>query len=569
MATRCDLGEGVSLIESSSGVSNTLTESSPGVQETDRSQVRHYRNQGKWRKCLFRNIGSRSILLILTWQFLIQCSLYLSLKHFHFSYQLQKEDSLGVGDNSVFAVQEKYILGFAILSCILIPIVTLLAEVVIGRYRLVSYSMKAMWLLSIVCSVISICEKIISPDKTKLFTIQLILLVIPYVPMGAFIASAVPLGIDQITGGSAANISAFLQWLTWAFFSGQAIANIVGSLLYNCFGSQIAIIVMFLLPVLLLSVALLLDFFFHYKLVKEPVTANPVSLISKVLKYALKHKYPVQRSAFTYCENEQPTRLDYGKSKYGGPFTTEQVEDVKTFWRVLLVIAVSCISVIPLVAEIEYVLAKNSLKLEASCLQEVLQEILAPVFHVMYSIPFYELLVYPCLKHHGPGILQSAGIGAAALIVTSLYGIAVESVQNIGANKCSFTQNVSDIDILIGIPFNFMLGFTLIVLPKSIVEFVCAQAPYNMMGVLIGLLLTILTLFMGIGTLIFELWRNNLFNILGTSTCSIWFYLTTLVLAVVSSALLGSVIRWYKARERDEITRSQDLVEEVYHKYHE
>ena len=111
--------------------------------------------------------------------------------------------------------------------------------------------------------------------------------------------------------------------------------------------------VMSLLPVLLLSVGLILDFHFHHKLVKEPVTVNPVSLILKVLKYAAKHKYPVQRSAFTYCENERPTRLDYGKSKYGGPFTTEQVEDVKTFGRVLVVIVVIGISAVTFMAQCE------------------------------------------------------------------------------------------------------------------------------------------------------------------------------------------------------------------------
>ena len=43
-------------------------------------------------------------------------------------------------------------------------------------------------------------------------------------------------------------------------------------------------------------------------------------------------------SAFTYCEDELPSRLDLGKHKYGGPFTTEQVEDVKTFlWLVMIV----------------------------------------------------------------------------------------------------------------------------------------------------------------------------------------------------------------------------------------
>ena len=71
---------------------------------------------------------------------------------------------------------------------------------------------------------------------------------------------------------------------------------------------------------------------------------NPFKLIHRVLKYAVKHKHPEGRSAFTYCEDELPSRLDFGKSKYGGPFTTEQAEDVKTFFRGLgLVIIVSAV----------------------------------------------------------------------------------------------------------------------------------------------------------------------------------------------------------------------------------
>ena len=52
-----------------------------------------------------------------------------------------------------------------------------------------------------------------------------------------------------------------------------------------------------------------------------------------MLKFAAKHKAPVNRSALTYWEDDIPSRLDLGKSKYGGPFTTEQVEDVKTFLK--------------------------------------------------------------------------------------------------------------------------------------------------------------------------------------------------------------------------------------------
>ena len=55
-----------------------------------------------------------------------------------------------------------------------------------------------------------------------------------------------------------------------------------------------------------------------------------------MLLYTRKHRYPIQRSAFTYCDDEVPSRLDYAKERYGRPFTTEQVEDVKTFFKILM-----------------------------------------------------------------------------------------------------------------------------------------------------------------------------------------------------------------------------------------
>ena len=67
------------------------------------------------------------------------------------------------------------------------------------------------------------------------------------------------------------------------------------------------------------------------------MTNNPLKLIYQVLKYAAKNKYPRLRSAFTYWEDKPYSRIDLGKNKYGGPFTIEQVEDVKTFFRILAV----------------------------------------------------------------------------------------------------------------------------------------------------------------------------------------------------------------------------------------
>ena len=98
-----------------------------------------------------------------------------------------------------------------------------------------------------------------------------------------------------------------------------------------------------LLVCLKLTLAVSLGILFHNILIKEPVTQSPFKTVYGVIKYALKHKSPRLRSAFTYTgEEDLPSRIDFGKSKYGGLFTTEQVEDVKTLFRVVLIFLVGC-----------------------------------------------------------------------------------------------------------------------------------------------------------------------------------------------------------------------------------
>ena len=73
----------------------------------------------------------------------------------------------------------------------------------------------------------------------------------------------------------------------------------------------------------------------HNWFIVDSGSKNPYKLVFKVLKFAKDHTNPICHSAFTYREDELPSRLDLGKEKYGGPFTTEQVEDVKTFVGIL------------------------------------------------------------------------------------------------------------------------------------------------------------------------------------------------------------------------------------------
>lgn len=520
-------------------------------------------------------------MLILAWGFLIDCALRLTLYKLQYPHlKLEKEEdensySPWLTHWSDVAVN----LTFAI-SC---PIMGLIAEVFISRYRTISYALRILWLLSIAESVLSICEYCLPHTDETFYYIQLFLAVVPgYVLKGAFLANAIPLGMDQITDGSNTNVCAFIIWLAWASLgTSYTIASVLAPVLYKCshlITGEVSLVIS-LLPVLLLSIALVLDFFLNHKLVQEPVTINPVSLIFRVLKYAAEHKFPQQRSALTYWENELPTRLDNGKSKYGGPFTTEQVEDVKTFWRVLVIILVISMFNLPLAPLLESTtkLEKNfdSFHLQTRCVQAASSSTYTPYAFIMYAIPLYELLIYPCLRNSGPSILNSAGIGAAVTISSSVYGMMAETTRQVVSNstaECMFTQYhnpaTSDINhFIVGIPFKFLLGFTLIVLYTTNLKFICAQAPYNMKGLLIGLTYMLQTLFSVVGTILYIAWSHQWIQILHTHTCGTWFYLATLLVAVILSVLLSWIVRWYKERERDEIASTRTVVEALYYKY--
>ena len=155
MATCVVEKEGISMRESCSGDDVTVTASSPGVQESNICRVRHTSRRRKWRH---RSIGSRSLLLILAWVFIICCSLNFTLKTMK---QYKSNLSPEKKENPAFLwlLEPKYALVISSVIVITIPIASLLAEVVIGRYKLVSYTLKGIWLLSIVGNVLTLCGK--------------------------------------------------------------------------------------------------------------------------------------------------------------------------------------------------------------------------------------------------------------------------------------------------------------------------------------------------------------------------------------------------------------------------
>ena len=88
--------------------------------------------------------------------------------------------------------------------------------------------------------------------------------------------------------------------------------------------------------ILLLLIGCLKRKWFHI----EPGHQNPYRTVCNIINFAKSHKHPLRHSAFTHNDDYIPSRLDFAKERFGGrrPFSTEQVENVKTFLRMLVIL---------------------------------------------------------------------------------------------------------------------------------------------------------------------------------------------------------------------------------------
>ena len=160
--------------------------------------------------------------------------------------------------------------------------------------------------------------------------------------------------------------------------------------------------------VLIVIIAVLSFCCFKRHLVIEPAQHNnPIKLIWRVMRYALTHKQPVRRSAFTYGELP-PSRLDHCKERYGGPFTTVQVEDVKSFLYILSIV----------LGTLGYGFLDTKNKISDQYLIFIQMQgpnsfienllLIYPLavgyLFIVFAVPFYQFIIVPFFSHYIPSI---------------------------------------------------------------------------------------------------------------------------------------------------------------------
>ena len=172
--------------------------------------------------------------------------------------------------------------------------IALLADIYLGRYKVIQYSMRLLWIAMIVSNTIIAVQNYVGSVSYTL----IVFIIVGEAGSAGILVNSLQFGIDQLTDASSSEIMSYISWYVWNCI----LAISTGIIFTKSFPHYIPLLY-FLLP-LLCTLSILSDCCFKHWLVKEPVTNNPLKLIHQVLKYAVKNKYPRLRSAFTYWEDK-------------------------------------------------------------------------------------------------------------------------------------------------------------------------------------------------------------------------------------------------------------------------
>ena len=523
---------------------------------------------------------------------------------------------------------------FALLAFVMMfyPLSGFIADVFCGRLRYVMFSLVMLLLALLFVSAGSTLVfltnenvKVLSPFHfDSLFANKLIILIflLNIISFPLFItglagyqANFIQLGLDQLLDAPSRQLALFVHLASWAY---NALATIVVVLFtaavcyieqYRFIMETVAIYSSPLFYSIIIFLLLCISYCKRHWFNSEARQHNPYKTLFKVINFARKHKYPVQRSAFTYSDDFRPSRIDYAKERFGGPFTTEQVEDVKAFIRILLVLltlgpihflqVLSSFFVFPLFGLYAGQYAFKSTAKHCTVEWFFLRSGSLISLVCTCCFPIYMWFILLHLRNRVPRIFTRLGFG----IVTFLLGVLSMLLIDIAGhanfpNKtnetfanfstCMFRVNTSPHNIMeytyssLNVHWaafilpNLLLGIGPLVFETTTLEFISAQSPHYMKGLLIGVYFAIKGLFQFISSIMIIPISLEQFWSIGDSSklkhpsiisCGFIYLSITCMFGLIGLGLFSAAAKKYKYRERDELTFHQRDVEEIYDRY--
>ena len=495
--------------------------------------------------------------------------------------------------DKTLAVSLSYLLG--VLAVILYPVSGFIADVFCGRFRTIVISM-CFFIVSFLLLVCASILVLVSPElfplhwshlKVVLFVLIIILYGITFgIGVVMYHANFIQFGLDQLMEAPSEHLSLFIHWIFWAD-SLPSVVIIPLMVALSCHKNYLPVKVMLgCLPFICfvaLMFLLVLSVWKRHWFYSEPGQNNPYRVVIKVLTFARKHKYPLQRSAFTYCDDERPSRLDFAKERYGGPFTTEQVEDVKTLFRILVILLVlGPIFVLDMPnSTFGFLLIgvhtahKNTKHCDTSFFLFESGTLKFIISAVLY--PLYMFIMFACIRANIPRIFTRlrTGIilflfGVSSFVITDLIGHAQNHINANETVQCIFMIRHDEKRIAyhvptLGlhwtslIPANLLLGIGPLLVMTAAYEFISSQSPHSMKGLIVGIFLMIKMFFQFMSILailpfsIKSIWVNeHLKEHPPVTSCGFGYLLFICVFALIGFILFSIAAKRYKHRVRDD-----------------
>ena len=380
------------------------------------------------------------------------------------------------------------ILGFLFL---LYPLSGWLADVYLSRIK----TMVGGTAVIVVADIVTALLVYIYPDAF------LAGLVITGVGHTLFDVNAILFGLDQLESYSTENHQVFIYWYYWATQLGHFLYGLVLCVSYagdkeKGFKATVAAFCLVQLGSLLLMAVILWRWW--KKFIRHSVGVHPFKKIVHVLSYVLCRKRGTHPSAFTYGDKKLPTRMDRAKTRHGGIFSTEQVEDVKVFFYILFLFIP--LSVFYYIDEIHAVAEQFQVSNSTNYGQCLLTDIHSWMRSMLcvFIIPTYLLVFRPLLEKlsHFSGLLWRMGWGLLLTLcgVLALVGIQIYvAVYHGNHSNTSFTNNITNCYAGDELTFywliipEFLNSLSYIVVFSTALEFICAQTPQGMKGLFVGM----------------------------------------------------------------------------------
>ncbi len=445
------------------------------------------------------------------------------------------------------------------LFCLMFPFAGWVSDSIIGRSESLGLSIWLCWFGALlqcisICVQYGTCGFWVNIAKYGISGLAYVFLMVG----NAGLFTNIPTyGIDQLFDKPHIQSRAYIYWTVWGLYLGFAPAYIafVDKIVYFPILFQITGLAVFIVS----SIALCLHICFQncYQTVQRS-SKDPYKISCQILKYAWHNSKPANRSAFTYWEDEIPSRLDIAKSRYGGPFTVQDVEDTKTLVRIIVVVLSTIGFFIPyyhsLIGVLNYVDQFHDATLVNGFASFILWKLSDST--IVIIVPVLQLIILPLF----PKIEYFLGNPLRGFTICFFFQItALIPMAFLELLRHSRPDTISFLYFSIPLLFSGLADSLSLIFG---LEFICSQAPSRMRGLLTGLYWLIRNLYVDMGALFVFVHFKNLYQV----SSAFWILIIQILICVIGVIFFTVVVKWYTERKRNDIYNIQEQVESIYNR---